>query len=161
MYGGINEIRKFACLPVLRQWKLKSAQHFLFWPLKCTLFSEKVHKVHTVQKVQKVHLCTSEHFCVVCFSLKYYWWPFVLKVQKVYKVHRVHSWYTRHTISAHICTCLPREDILCLARRTIKAMVIRTPPRVYLSYEGTGGRFSGPDMHLIDCSYFHFRCLAT
>ena len=82
----------------------------------------------------------------------------MLKEQKVYKVHRVHSWYTRHTISAHICTCLPREDILCLARRTIKAMVIRTPPRVYLSYEGTGGRFSGPDMQLIDCSYFHFRC---
>jgi hypothetical protein len=72
--------------------------------------------------------------------------------------------YTRHTmISAHICICLPREDILCLPslRRTIKAMVIRTPPRVYqlyLSYEGTGGRFSGPDIQLIDCSYFHFRC---
>jgi hypothetical protein len=37
-------------------------------------------------------------------------------------------------------------------------MVIRTRPRVDLSYEGTGGRFSGPDMQLIDCSYFHFRC---
>ena len=66
--------------------------------------------------------------------------------------------YTRHTISAHICTCLPREDILCLPRRTIKAVVIRTPPHVYLSYKGTGGRYSGPDMQLIDCSYFHFRC---
>ena len=138
MYGGINEIRKFACLPVLRQWKLKSAQYFLSWLLKCTLFSGKVHKVHKVHKVQKVHLCTSEHFCVVCFYWKHYWWTFVLKVQKVYKVHRVHSCFFS-------CALLCTYDVLNfkpgwrihtrLARRTIKAMVIWTPPHVYLSYK--------------------------
>ena len=140
-------------------WKVHSTFCSDLW--SAHFFLKKYTKCIKCIKCKKMHLCTSEHFCVVCFSWKHYWWTFVLKVQKVYKVHRVHRWYTRHTISAHLCTCLPREDILCLARRTIKVMVIRTPPRVYLSYEGTGGRFSGPDMHLIDCSYFHFRCLAT
>ncbi len=37
-------------------------------------------------------------------------------------------------------------------------MAIRTPPHVSLSHKGTGGHFVGPDMHFIDCSFFHFRC---
>ncbi len=39
---------------------------------------------------------------------------------------------------------------------TIEAAAIRTPPSVYLSHEGSGGRFVGPDMRCIDCSFFHF-----
>ncbi len=38
----------------------------------------------------------------------------------------------------------------------IEAAPIRTPPRVYLSHEGSEGRFVGSDKRCIDCPFFHF-----
>ena len=39
---------------------------------------------------------------------------------------------------------------------TIEAAPIRTPPRVYLSHEGSGGQFTGSDMRCMEGSFFHF-----
>ena len=39
---------------------------------------------------------------------------------------------------------------------TIEAAPIRTPPRVYLSHEGSGGQFTGSDMRCMERSFFHF-----
>ena len=39
---------------------------------------------------------------------------------------------------------------------TIEAAPLPTPPRVYLSHEGPAGRFVGPDVRCMDCSFLHF-----
>ncbi len=144
MYGGINECWKLVCLPMLRHWTLSSNWHQCHVHLSAHKILPKVHKVH---KILWVHIKTIRALCVLCtFEIIV---SFRSKSESsAHSVHKVHNVLREVMING---TGAYRDN-----HRLIEAAVNRTPPRVYLSHEGSAGRFVGSDMRCIDCSFFHF-----
>jgi len=97
MHGGINEMQKFARLPVLQQWRLKSAQHLLSILLKCTAFTKKVHKV---QKVEKVAKSAHVHFCALkCNGV------FIKKLSVIFCAHSTKCAQSAHSAQLFFLMC--------------------------------------------------------